>query len=140
MNSKTAKVFEDANISATIAFQRQYAFTLRRTNLKKGVTQGDYLDHFERWHNVKLIDYAFEETAGLHMHGIIEIPVGLCVNQFKQLRIRGWKLHLEELYDELGWKCYYMKDQHQDFEEDDDKMPILTRPLFLTTKHSTTPS
>lgn len=130
MNQKTGLVFEDANIKYTIAYQRQYAFTLRRTNLKKGVTQGDYLDHFSRFHNVKLIDYVFEETSGLHMHGIIEIPVGLLMQQARQLRIRGWKLHLEELYDELGWKCYYMKDQHHKDYEDDDDAIIPTKKLF----------
>lgn len=125
------------------ALQRQYAFTLRRTMLRKGVTEGDYLNHFLRWEDVKLIDHVFEMTAGLHMHGIIEIPEKLLYGNCKKLRIRGWSLVIKEMFNEFCWRSYYMKDQHnRDYEEEENNMsedyidedPLLTKPLFVNRK------
>lgn len=114
---------------------RQYAFTLRRTNLKKGLpTEDDYFNHLEKWSRLGLcivIDSVFESTAGLHMHGILEIPKK---QNLKVFRVRGWNIKLEELYNEDGWRFYMLKDQkcREDIEEidDDDPIPKLTKSLF----------
>jgi len=89
-----------------------FAFTLRRTNLKNGMpTQEDYQVHVEnliRSTDVKVTNYVYERTGGLHMHGIFQIPKKF---NLKRFRIRGWKMHLEEIYDYDGWKRYMAKEQ-----------------------------
>lgn len=113
---------------------RQYAFTLRRTNLKKGVSQDDYQNHLKKWSDkgqCEIIDSVFEYEAGLHMHGILEIPKQINFNLF---RVRGWNIKLEELYDKTGWKYYMMKSQKS---EDDNESEIKdTRINIYTLKHS----
>jgi len=118
------------NLTIQVANQRCYAFTLRRTNLKKGVTKEDYLGHWKRWPGVKLHDYIFEETAGLHMHGVVVIPVLSEKYMMKQFRIRGWNMELVEIWDEFGWKCYYMKDQKINEDEIEETAIIPDRNLF----------
>lgn len=120
---------------------RPYAFTLRKTNLKKGVTTKDYLDHIEKFHQkgfCELVEYVFEKTAGLHMHGILQIPE--IHNSFKiftyMFRVRGWNIKLEELYNLEGWRYYMMKEQaikENDNEvfENDSEESFIEQPLNL---------
>lgn len=111
---------------------RQYAFTLRRTYLKKGApTEDDYFKHLEKFVNKGLctiIDSCFEFTSGLHMHGILEIPKTIPIIHF---RVRGWSMKLEELYNPDGWRYYMMKDQKCRQEQDDEESLIDEKPLNL---------
>lgn len=77
------------------------------------ITRELYLEHIQDMEctadgNVIFTDVIFEETGGLHSHGIVSIPQSYYLNR---MRIRGWKLHLEELYDKKGWLKYISKDQ-----------------------------
>lgn len=124
-------------IELTESSVRQYAFTLRRTNLKKGVTVQQYMDHVLKWQfqgKCKLVAGCFEHTAGLHMHGILEIPKAY--NKKKFFRVRGWNIKLEEIYDLEGWKYYMLKEQHcqEQFDDeswiDDQPSPEIKYSLF----------
>lgn len=120
------------------SFMTSYAFTLRKTSTKKGQpTQQDYQVHID---NLCLTtkslkkEVVFERTGGLHMHGVLEIPK--TVNMYK-FRVRGWKMHLEEIWDFDGWKRYMAKEQILKFYEDDlseQEHPVhrLRRSLFKT--------
>jgi len=89
-----------------------WAFTLRKTTIKKGLpTEDDYYDHLERMHdttNCIIKENVFEHTGGLHMHGVLQIPDA---TNMKLFRTRGWKLHLEKIWDYDGWRNYFMKEQ-----------------------------
>ena len=120
------------------AERTSWAFTLRKTSTKKGnPTQGDYDDHI-----IKLIantevsqtKWCFERKGGLHMHGILEIPRFF---NMKRFRVRGWKMHLEEIYDLIGWHAYMAKEQlikiHEDeLSEQEHPVHRLRRSLFKT--------
>lgn len=117
------------------AATRQYAFTLRRTNLKRGVTEQEYINHVRNWEDkglCTLIDHVFEKTAGLHMHGVLEISK----KQDKRVfRVRGWNIYLEEIYNRQGWQYYMMKDQKcnedlESFIEDEEPVLVLKKSLF----------
>jgi len=120
------------------AERTSWAFTLRKTSTKKGQpTQGDYDDHI-----IKLIantpvsqtKWCFERKGGLHMHGILEIPRGYNMLKF---RVRGWKIHLEEIYDLIGWHAYMAKEQlikihEEELSEQEHPVHKLRRSLFRT--------
>lgn len=122
------------SIKVIEAKARQYAFTLRRTNLKNGVTEDDYFNHIVKWENkgqCKLVDYVFEKTAGLHMHGILEIEKSQKMQYF---RVRGWNIKLEELYNPEGWKAYMLKDQVINELENDEESLIEDQPIRVIKK------
>lgn len=83
-----------------------YAFTLRKT--KQPVQIEDYVIKLDKIRQLgcEITDHVFEHEAGLHCHGVIQIP-----KDFKkiQLRTRGWRLQLDELYDYAGWLAYITK-------------------------------
>lgn len=103
---------QQASLIIERAEYRQWSFTLRRTNLKMGLpTEEVYNVHIEnrlRNTDVKLEEHVFEQTGGLHMHGILSIPKWF---NMKKFRIRGWKMHLEEIWDVNGWRAYMAKEQ-----------------------------
>lgn len=120
------------------AERTSWAFTLRKTSTKKGQpTQENYHDHI-----IKLIadtpvsqtKWCFERKGGLHMHGVLVIPRGYNMLKF---RVRGWKIHLEEIYDLIGWHAYMAKEQlikihEEDLAEQDHPVHRLRRSLFKT--------
>lgn len=114
---------------------RQYAFTLRRTNLKQIISPETYFQHVEKWTNAgicTIIDSVFEQASGLHMHGIIEIPKHVPMRRF---RVRGWNIKLDELYNEEGWRYYMLKDQltneeNEEYIEDNHNLYNLSYSLF----------
>lgn len=90
---------------------RQWAFTCRRTTSPAIVTREQYVNHLQTLTDkmsCKIIDFVFETTGGLHMHGIIEIPKAIDPIRF---RVRGWHWYMEELYNEDGWRYYMLKEQ-----------------------------
>lgn len=89
---------------------RAYGFTLRKTSNVHNTTRQTYADRFGYFKELgcKVVDITFEETAGLHCHGIIEIPTSLSI---KRLRCRGWNFKYEIIYDKDGWIRYMYKDQ-----------------------------
>jgi len=91
------------------ANERNYAFTFRRTTLKYNTVE-TYLRQIKYFESLgcKVDNKVFEKTAGLHMHGIIRVPINLSLMRF---RVRGWSIKLEELYDLDGWIKYINKDQ-----------------------------
>lgn len=115
-----------------------YAFTLRKTSTKKGQpTQEDYQVHIDtlclttKSYKKEVV---FERTGGLHMHGILEVPKRCFMNKF---RIRGWKMHLEEIYDYDGWKRYMAKEQvlknyEKELSEQEHPVHKIRRSLFKT--------
>lgn len=86
---------------------RMYGFTLRKTKLEN-VSKEAYQAHMYRL-PIKCTDVCYEMESGLHCHGIAYVPRGL---DMRRLRFRGWRLHLEELYDVHQWMMYCNK--HQD--------------------------
>lgn len=88
-----------------------YAFTLRKTNKKNGVSKDDYVRHMDKIfkdNGCVVFDYEFEDDCGLHVHGCVSIPVLFEDNLFK-LRVRGWRCHMVPIYDLSGWIAYYNK-------------------------------
>lgn len=99
-----------------------YAFTLRKTKNNAKSTRELYATHlcrlahggvFANFNNV-----VFEETSGLHCHGIVTIHKSTALNRF---RVRGWKMYLVEIYDLQQWEQYLNKDQ-------DDLLPDMIDP------------
>lgn len=90
--------------------RRQYAFTMRKTNLSKGVCIADYVNHrsflISRGCEFKQITYEYEK--GLHSHGVVLLPEGY---DHKYLNKRGWHLYLKEIYDPQGWMKYIKKEE-----------------------------
>lgn len=111
-----------ADLVVTKPLRRNYAFTLRKTKLDD-ISLGpamsdpmhyaiDYKMHIQKLcsKGPELKDMEFETTSGLHCHGIFIIPEGF---NMKLLRVRGWHLMIEEIYDEDGWIRYIRKDKHK---------------------------
>lgn len=122
----------EVEVTVQKALYREYAFTLRKCKSPSKMTEELLLEHLEKMCNKtssSLIDYVFEKEGGLHMHGIIQVPKKEGLYHF---RCRGWHMHLEELYNEAGWRYYMMKAQR--LEEGDGV--ILRKKLFpeLTNK------
>lgn len=87
-----------------------YAFTLRRTKIDVSVSLRDeYEEHLRLFDalGARVKDVEYENKGGLHVHGIIEIPLGMYL---KKLRFRGWNLDLKVIYDEQGWLSYIRKE------------------------------
>lgn len=115
-----------------------WAFTLRKTSTKKvQPTQADYHYHINNLclaTKSHITDSVFERTGGLHMHGTIEVPNKV---QMYKFRVRGWRLHLEQLWDRVGWQSYMAKEQVlKDYEDElsEQEHPVhrLRRSLFKT--------
>lgn len=89
-----------------------YAMTLRKT--KTPTDRPLDCQHYEerlkqiRKLGITIDEYVYEETSGLHVHGLCLVPRYF---NFKRLRMRGWNIVLEEIYDYNGWLLYMMKDQ-----------------------------
>lgn len=86
---------------------KPYGFTLRKTKLVN-VEEDTYRSHMDRLPWELYCDVAFETESGLHCHGVCYIPRAV---DMKRFRFRGWKLHLEELYDPQQWMIYCNKHQ-----------------------------
>lgn len=88
-----------------------YAFTLRKTSKKDGrVTKDMYhkrMGDIQKL-GIEVPDYVFEYEAGLHSHGVMNIPVKF---NLKRLRVRGWNILVNEITDLKGWKRYMSKYQ-----------------------------
>lgn len=91
-----------------------YAFTLRKTKNPNESSRELLTKHlcglahggvFATFNNV-----VFEETGGLHCHGIVTIPKFTNLARF---RVRGFKMHLVEIYDLQQWYQYLNKDQNE---------------------------
>lgn len=105
-----------------------YAFTLRKTKLP--ASKKDYESRLDKIRDLQceITDHVYEYESGIHCHGVIQVPKNF--NTIK-LRVRGWRLQLDELYNYAGWLCYMTKcnaleaiAQQQDHEQDPDfKMP-----------------
>jgi len=98
---------------------RSFAFTLRKTKMNKvnPVSRDDYLLHVVRLVETlgcKLYSHVFEKTGGLHMHGVIEIAVDTPLIRF---RVRGWKMHLKEIWNYVGWQQYIAKESMINYNE-----------------------
>lgn len=97
-----------------VPVRREYAFTLRKTNIKRGPpTMDDYHAHLNKLQTKGLImrQHVVEQKGGLHLHGVVSIPEGF---NFKTLMIRGWHFHIVEIYDPEGWQRYLAKEQLHD--------------------------
>lgn len=91
-----------------------YGFTLRKTKLDKNVDKDTYKDHIKKIFTDKgynVTTYKFEETTGLHCHGVVYIPE--TIDQ-KRFRFRGLHLYLVKIHDMEGWLLYINKDQKDD--------------------------
>lgn len=91
---------------------RSYSFTLRKTKVNKSnpVSEQDYFNHiYELTEKTgsTMSNYVFEKTGGLHMHGVLEIPINTYMLKF---RVRGWKMHLKEIWNYAGWQQYMAKE------------------------------
>lgn len=89
-----------------------WAFTLRKTTKKRlDPNEEIYLTYIENLcqkTNTILKEYVFEQTGGLHMHGVLQIHHA---TNMKLFRTRGWKMHLVNIWDYDGWRNYFMKEQ-----------------------------
>lgn len=103
----------DTQCVAIEAPSHPFAFTLRRTNKKNGVSKDDYekqLDKLSQKNGIKVVDKKYEMEAGLHCHGILEVPTKF---NFKKLRVRGWNILCKEITDLAGWVRYINKAQEE---------------------------
>lgn len=88
-----------------------YAFTLRKTSKSTIINENHYIGHMQALSerlDIRFIDYVFEQEAGLHVHGIVELPYKF---YFKKLRIRGWNILVKPITNEYGWINYMRKKQ-----------------------------
>jgi len=91
-----------------------WAITMRKTKNPFKVNEKTYLtqmNYFKAYLGCVFEVVKFENTSGLHMHGIVRVPVMTSMTRF---RVRGWSIRLEELYDSQGWLDYINKDQMDD--------------------------
>lgn len=91
-----------------------YGFTLRRVTKNKPITKELYADHLLHISNYGALcnftNIVFENTSGLHCHGVVKIFKSTSLKRF---RVRGWNIRLEELYDPLQWDLYLNKNQDE---------------------------
>jgi len=93
------------------------ALTLRKT--RKPITLSDYVTYI-KWLNDN--DYIvgnvhYEDTKGLHLHGVISHKRGIPILQKNLKRDKyGWNVYLVPLYKPEGWANYCKKDEGQDIE------------------------
>jgi len=90
---------------------KRFAYTMRKVKNPQLVTETTYVNQLNYFRsNLQCIvdEVVFENTSGLHVHGIIRIPVDVSLTRF---RVRGWSIKLEEIYDVKGWTKYIHKDQ-----------------------------
>lgn len=88
-----------------------WAITMRKTKNPLSVNEKTYvtqMNYFKSCLGCVFEVIKFENTSGLHMHGIVRVPVTTSMTRF---RVRGWSIRLEELYDPQGWIDYINKDQ-----------------------------
>jgi len=98
---------------------KQYALTLRKTKVQKTKKEvfsdaelreiyQNRLSEFTEA-GIKIMEYTYEATAGLHLHALVEIPKSY---QLIKLRRRGWSIKIDEIYNKEGWLKYINKDQN----------------------------
>jgi len=88
-----------------------YAFTIRRTLNNKESTREQYANFLYKWEKMKkfeIRDMEFEETCGLHAHGILNTDQK---DPNKYFSCRGWSIYCTALSDKDGWKRYITKDK-----------------------------
>jgi len=97
--------------------QRKYspfAITMRKTTYPQLASKADYekqMAYFKKNLLVEFDHISYENTSGLHLHGIVRIPIETSLIRF---RVRGWSIKLEEIYDYAGWMRYINKDAEED--------------------------
>lgn len=106
---------QEASVVVEAESSRLYALTLRRTK-NPDMTQ-DLLETMYHQHLFKLStkgviieETEFEVKGGLHLHGIIRLASDF---NFKLLRVRGWHLHLREIYNKKEWIRYIQKENKE---------------------------
>lgn len=108
---------------------KRYAFTLRKTKIQKTkktrFTDEELTEIYEsRIHEftksgLKVGKFTYEQKAGLHVHGVIDIPKTFNLVKLKR---RGWSILLKEIFDEEGWDRYMSKDQNKDYKPNDEDL------------------
>lgn len=113
---------------------RSYGYTLRKVKDPQKAGQEDYFNHVKRIEKLPGVSFegmpVFENSSGLHCHGVVRISKGL---DLKRFRFRGWHMKLVELYDPQGWYQYLNKDQDEllpDMIDPPDDEPLPTKKLF----------
>lgn len=102
---------EDCPVLCEVPYYRNYAMTCRKTRVRNAQPcKQDYINHLAKLTSKGLVfkNVQFEETNGLHIHGVAWMPEGFNI---KTLRFRGWHLHLKEIYSDKGWERYILKEQ-----------------------------
>lgn len=113
---------------------KTYGYTIRRTKDPTNADEAMYLSHIDRLNKLPGVVIegkpVFENTKGLHCHGVIMIPKAL---DLKRFRFRGWHIFLEELYDPQGWYQYLTKESKElplDMIDPPDDSPLPKKKLF----------
>lgn len=87
-----------------------YAFTLRKVGKRPVDIYGVYaakLGEFEDL-GLSVTNNVFEHKGGVHVHGVMQVPKGF---KLRRIRVRGWRIQLDEIYDMAGWQAYLAKEQ-----------------------------
>lgn len=98
-------------VSAAFYDYLPYCYTLRKVTKNKHATEQMYLDHLDKIFekkNMRYYENNFETTAGLHCHGIVDIPANF---NFKKFRVRGWNIYLCPCNNKQQWLKYITKDK-----------------------------
>lgn len=86
-----------------------YCFTLRKTAYPVWIV--DYDNHIgkliKKYPHME-IEYHFEDTAGLHIHGMLRTPKKVHVRQIHPGK--GWNLDFDFIKSEQAWTAYMTKD------------------------------
>lgn len=90
----------------------KYAFTLRKTTLPVWIT--DYEHIMDRWRdNVDELEFHYEETSGLHIHGMITNSRKVYIKNHQWVHPGpGWNLDFKIVEDEEAWVKYILKEAH----------------------------
>jgi len=99
--------FEDCKDYTIYSETTPFAFTLRKSKFPR--CKSDYVDRMAKIEELgcSITDHVYESTAGLHLHGIIQVPKDF---NHKKLRVRGWRIQLDEIYNYAGWLSYITKE------------------------------
>lgn len=93
----------------------KYSFTLRKNSNPVFITDYEQVMETYTEHGTDIV-YYYEETAGLHVHGILTTDTKVYLNSAKWLHPgEGWSLKFELLKstgDYKRWLLYIMKEAH----------------------------
>jgi len=109
MNKDSDKKVNNGKLEIEKSDQQAWAFTVKVLG-KKSAKHEDYVDvigTFNKYGFIKKAEFEKDSKGLLHVHGILLLRKGFLR---KKLCLHGFHTKLVEMYDEVGWTEYILKD------------------------------